>query len=73
MTEETKNESVAYPDVRVRLTGLDGNAFVLIGAVSGALRKAGHKDAASVFGKSAMACGSYDELLRLCTRTVTVR
>jgi hypothetical protein len=30
-----------YPDVTVRLSGEDGNAFLIIGRVSRALRRAG--------------------------------
>ena len=30
-----------YPDIEVQLTGRDGNAFAIMGAVKGALRKAG--------------------------------
>ena len=30
-----------YPDIEVQLTGRDGNAFAIMGAVTGALRKAG--------------------------------
>lgn len=61
-----------YPEVHVKLTGRDGNAFAIIGSVSKALRKAGHADAAERLCEDAMQCRSYDQLLRLVMRTVTV-
>jgi hypothetical protein len=61
-----------YPEVRVRLSGSDGNAFMLIGAVSGALRRQVGPDAANAFARDAMDQGSYDDVLRLAMATVSV-
>ena len=33
--------NVKYPDIEVQLTGNDGNAFAILGAVQGAMRRAG--------------------------------
>lgn len=33
-----------YPDITVQLTGQDGNAMIIMSAVSLALRRAGHAD-----------------------------
>jgi hypothetical protein len=63
---------VKYPDVHVQLTGRDGNAFAVIGAVSAALKRAGHRDAAETFANDAMDSSSYDALLALAMRTVAV-
>jgi hypothetical protein len=59
-----------YPDVRVHLTGTDGNAFALIAAVSGALRRKASHNAADWFAREAMEQGSYDELLMFIQSTV---
>ncbi len=61
-----------YPDVEVQLTGRDGNAFAIIGAVSGALRRQVSPEAANKFSHEAMDCGSYDDLLALAMNTVRV-
>ncbi len=60
-----------YPDVTVQLTGKDGNAFAILGAVSSALRRTGHDAAVDEFLAEAMA-GDYDHLLRTAMRYVEV-
>ena len=71
--EEVPNASgwPKYPDVVVQLVGNDGNAFSILGAVSNALRKAGHGDAVATFQSEAMT-GDYDSLLGVCMAWVTV-
>ncbi len=69
MTEQTQwlvdtKENFEKPVVRD--FGRDGNAFALIGQVSSALKRAGHKDIANEFVKRAMSSHSYDEVLQLC-------
>jgi hypothetical protein len=61
-----------YPDVQVQLTGLDGNVFVIIGAVARALRRQVSAAAAQEFTAAAYACGSYDQVLILAMTTVDV-
>jgi hypothetical protein len=61
-----------YPQVRVRLSGADGNAHILIGKVAVALRRQVGDDAANGFNTAAYECGSYEELLHLIQRTVRV-
>lgn len=51
-----------FPDVEVQLVGLDGNAFSVLGAVSKALKRAGHREAADEFMTEATS-GDYDHLL----------
>jgi hypothetical protein len=60
-----------FPDVQVQLTGEDGNAFAILGAVSKALKRAGHREAADEFYKEATS-GDYDHLLQTAMRYVDV-
>ena len=62
-----------YPDVSVRLTGTDGNVFMIIGKASSAIRRVHGNDAAATFANEAMAQDSYDAVLQLAMRTVEVR
>ncbi|MDJ0464998.1 hypothetical protein [Streptomyces sp. H27-C3] len=66
------SEAPQYPEVAVQLSGEDGNVYSVIGRVQGALRKAGHRDAATEFSQAARAAQSYDEVLQLAMRTVDV-
>lgn len=61
-----------FPDVEVALTGEDGNAFSIIGRVSRAMKQSGYRDEAAAFTKEAMSQPSYDALLALVMRTVSV-
>lgn len=63
---------VTYPDVEVELIGTDGNVFALIGKVSTALKRAGHREGATVFQTKAMNADSYESVLRLIADTVEV-
>lgn len=61
-----------YPDVEVQLTGEDGNAFLIIGRVSKALRSSKVPDEEiDAFRNEAMS-GDYDNVLQTCMRWVTV-
>jgi hypothetical protein len=61
-----------YPDVHVRLTGRDGNAFMVLGTVLAALKRAGVSQAErDAFRTEAMA-GDYDHLLATAMRWVEV-
>jgi hypothetical protein len=63
---------IKYPEIKVTLTGTDGNAFAIMGAVQKALRKAGvpqtELDAYYIESTS----GDYDELLQTAMRWVSV-
>lgn len=61
-----------YPDITVKLTGEDGNAFAIIGAVSKALRRGGQPEAAAEFQAEAMS-GDYDHLLQTAMAYVDVQ
>jgi hypothetical protein len=67
MTDEIK-----YPHVKVRLTGRDGNAFAILGAVMNALKKEKvPPEQIAVFRAEAMS-GDYDNLLQTAMRWVDV-
>lgn len=61
-----------FPDVIVRLSGTDGNAFAVLGKVQHALERAGLAEEVSDFRAEATA-GDYDALLQCCMRWVTVQ
>jgi len=61
-----------YPGVTVRLTGSDGNVFMIIGNVAREIRRHVGGDEATAFHAAATSCGSYDEVLQLVMRTVSV-
>ena len=61
-----------YPNIEVQLTGRNGNAFAIIGAVSKALRQANvNKDEIEKFIDEAMSA-DYDNLLVTCMKWVDV-
>lgn len=66
------SNDVQYPNVTVQLTGEDGNAFYIIGAISKAIRASEGAEAATEYRDNAMASGSYDDLLRHAMKTVNV-
>jgi len=63
---------IKFPQVKVQLTGKDGNVFNLIGIVAKALRSQVSEAAAIEFRNAAMDSSSYDEVLQLIMRTVDV-
>ena len=63
---------VRFPEVTVQLTGNDGNAFYIIGAVTSAMRRAGlSKEARDAFTEEATS-GDYDHLLSTAMEWVNV-
>lgn len=55
-----------YPDIKVQLTGRDGNAFCILGACLQAMRRAGlSKEEQEKFQAEATS-GNYDHLLATC-------
>ena len=63
--------TVKYPEITVQLTGTDGNAYAILGAVKKSLIKAGHGDEAKLFLEEAMS-GDYNHLLQTCHEWITV-
>jgi hypothetical protein len=73
MTTKTTT-SPKYPDVRVKITGQDGNVFNLIGLCSRAARKAGVPgDEVEAFQAEVMQAGSYNAALRVMAAWFDVR
>jgi hypothetical protein len=63
---------MAIYDVKVKLTGTDGNAFAIMGKVSGALRKAGaSKEDVEAYMSESMS-GDYNHLLATACKWVEV-
>ena len=61
-----------YPEIEVQLTGNDGNAFAVMGAVKRALKRAKvSADEINEYTKQSMS-GDYDNLLRVAMSWVTV-
>lgn len=61
-----------YPDVIVKLTGTDGNAFSLIGKVQGALRKAGASSGERAAFVEEATSGDYNHVIQTCMAWVAV-
>lgn len=65
--------SIQYPDIHVQLSGEDGNAFFIMGRVTGAMKAAGvPKAERDAFAEKVFACPSYNAVLQLVMRTVSV-
>lgn len=61
-----------YPEVSVQLSGKDGNAFAVMGAVQKALRRAGvSKEEINKYQAEATE-GDYDHLLQVTMKWVNV-
>lgn len=63
---------MAKYDITVRLTGTDGNAFALMGRVTGTLRKAKVPESDIMAFRTAATSGDYNHLLRTCMEWVNV-
>jgi len=71
--EDALGEKIKYPNIKVRLTGTDGNAFAILGVIKSALIK--NKVPATevkAFLDEAMS-SDYNHLLATCMRWVSVR
>lgn len=65
-------DEIKFPDIEVQLTGRDGNAFAVMGAVTSAMRRAKVPRAdIDEFMNEAMS-GDYGHLLRTCAAWVAV-
>lgn len=61
-----------YPNIKVQLTGEDGNAFFILGKVGKALKRAGLPQAEVDAFYSEAKAGDYDHLLGTAMRWVEV-
>lgn len=66
----TTADGPKYPDVFVELTGEDGNAFLILGRVQKALRKAGVDKAEVAEFMAEATSGDYDHLLQTVVKWV---
>lgn len=69
--QQASEKEVPYTDAVVKLTGKDGNAFLILGLVCGGIRRSNRPELEDAFMNEAMA-GDFDHLLQTCTRYVTV-
>lgn len=72
MSETQNPTQPKFPDVQVQLSGEDGNAFMIAGRVSTALKRAGHRDEAEEFFKEALS-GNYDHVIQTAMAWVDVQ
>lgn len=76
MSEQATSEAEVgprFPDIHVKLTGKDGNAFMILGLVGGALKDSGVSLALCNLFQEEATSGDYDHLLQTCMKWVTVR
>jgi hypothetical protein len=66
------SREVKFPDITVQLSGEDGNVFGIIGRVTEALRRAGHREEAKQYSREMFAAESYDHALQITMSWVTV-
>lgn len=65
-------DEVKYPEITVILTGIDGNAFNILGVCINEMRKAGlPKEKRDEFYKEATSA-NYDHLLQTCMKWFNV-
>lgn len=68
---QAAEQSIPYTDAVVELSGMDGNAFSIIGRVRLGIRSSNHPELEKAFMHEATA-GDYDHLLQACMRYVSV-
>lgn len=61
-----------HEDVKVQLTGQDGNIFNVLGQVSRALNGAGYAEDADEMAKRVFEAESYNQALSICMEYVVV-
>ena len=70
-TIEKQAETPHYPEIEIELTGVDGNAFAIIGACRKVARRKLTKEQLEEFQNEAMS-GDYDNVLQTCMRYFNV-
>lgn len=61
-----------YPNVKVRLSRVNGNAFALMAAVKTAMKKAKIPDEEGTLFVEEATSGDYDHLIQTCMKWVAV-
>lgn len=65
--------NILFPEVEVELSGVDGNAIIVMGTVIKAMKQSNiESEAIATFQMEAMS-GDYDHLLQTVMTTVSVR
>lgn len=64
---------VKYPEIKVQLTGTDGNAFSVMGKVSKALKRGGVEQSEVDQFFAEATSGDYNDLLATCMKWVDVQ
>ena len=72
VTDTDGRTGMKYPDITVKLTGTDSNAFSIIGKVKDALLKAKISKAEVDEFMTEATSGDYDNVLRTCMGWVNV-
>ncbi len=62
-----------YQDIKVRLSGKDGNAFAILSKVTEAMRKKGIFESEREAFYAEATSGDYDHLLQTCMKWVSVQ
>lgn len=65
-------QDIKYPEVEVQLTGADGNAYAIMGAVASALRRHGVSDEEIKKYQDESMSGDYNNLLVTAMKWVEV-
>jgi hypothetical protein len=71
--DDGERQGPKYPNIEVRLTGADGNAFAILARVREAMRRGGVPKGEITQFTTAATSGDYSNLLRTCTDWVKVR
>lgn len=71
-TKQVSENYPLYPSIEVKLSGTDGNAFAILGAVQREMRRGGLDKARIDEFMAEATSGDYDALLRTCTKWVAV-
>lgn len=71
--KKKKMSKIKYPDIKVQLTGLNGNIFNLLGAVTKAMRRAGiaHEEI-NKMRDQVLGCVAYQEAIDTLARWVEI-
>lgn len=66
-SEKDVGSGPKYPNIRIQLTGCDGNAFFILGCIYGIIKNKLPQDEQEAFFTEAKS-GDYDHLLQTCMR-----
>lgn len=73
MATNSNTTTPKHPEITVRLTGTDGNAFSILGAVTRALRSAGVSQEERTAFMNEATSGDYNHLLQTAMAWVNIK